>query len=93
LRDLVRLAEVRIIRHRAADWLVRTDSAPAVAALFSAAHIALPPRIRRRPPNPSPPENATAAPGVVPRRLEFRRNAAQSTTCKIQVFKSGQVAR
>src|ERR1700751_2575402 len=30
----------------------------------------------RRPPNPSPPENAAAAQGVVPRRLEFRRNAS-----------------
>ena len=26
-------------------------------------------------PSPNPPENAAAAPGVVPRRLEFRRNA------------------
>ena len=79
LRDLDRLAEVRI-RHRGADWLVRTDAAPAVTALFRAAHIALPPRARHaRPPprpNPSPPENAAAAPGVVPRRPEFRRNAS-----------------
>jgi hypothetical protein len=50
LRDLDRLAEVRI-RHRGADWLVRTDAAPAVAALFRAAHIALPPRAcHARPP-------------------------------------------
>ena len=53
LRDLDRLAEVRI-RHRGADWLVRTDAAPAVAALFRAAHIALPPRARHaRPPPPA----------------------------------------
>jgi len=34
LRDLDRLAEVVRIRHRGTDWLVRTDAAPAVAALF-----------------------------------------------------------
>ena len=32
-RDLDRLAQVRI-RHRKADWLVRSDASPAVAALF-----------------------------------------------------------
>jgi Transposase DDE domain len=53
LRDLDRLAEVRI-RHRGAEWLVRTDVAPDVAALFRAAHVALPPRARKaRPPPPA----------------------------------------
>ena len=53
LRNLDRLAEVRI-RHRGADWLVRTDAAPAVAALFRAAHVALSPRAQKaRPPPPS----------------------------------------
>ena len=33
LRDLDRLAQARI-RHRGADWLVRTDAAPAVTMLF-----------------------------------------------------------
>ena len=52
LRDLDRLAEVRI-RHRGADWLVRTDAAPTVTALFKHAHVALPPRARQaRPPPP-----------------------------------------
>ena len=51
LRDLDRLAEVRI-RHRGADWLVRTDAQPAVAALFRAAHVALPPRARKARPPP-----------------------------------------
>jgi Transposase DDE domain len=51
LRDLDRLAEVRI-RHRGADWLVRTDAAPPIAALFRAAHIALPPRARKTYPPP-----------------------------------------
>ena len=46
LRDLDRLAEVRI-RHRGADWLVRTDAQPAIATLFRAAHVALPPRARK----------------------------------------------
>jgi len=52
LRDLDRLVEVRI-RHRGADWRVRTDVAPAVAALFRAAHVALPPRARQARPPPS----------------------------------------
>ena len=52
LRDLDRLAEVRI-RHRGADWLVRTDAAPHVAALFRAARLALPPRARKARPPPS----------------------------------------
>jgi transposase len=51
LRDLDRLAEVRI-RHRGADWMARTDAAPPVAALFRAAHVALPPRAREAPPPP-----------------------------------------
>ena len=43
LRDLDRLQQVRI-RHRDNDWLVRTDAAKSIAALFGHAHIALPPR-------------------------------------------------
>ena len=53
LRDLDRLQEVSI-RHRGADWLVRTDAAPAVAMLFKSAHVALPPRVRPARPPPSP---------------------------------------
>jgi transposase len=52
LRHLDRLAEVRI-RHRGADWVVRTDAAPAVATLFRAAHVALPPRARKARPPPT----------------------------------------
>ena len=94
LRDLDRLPQVRI-RHRGADWLVRTDASPAVAALFKRAHIALPPRAHQaRTPAASPaqirPENAAVAPGVVPRQLEFRQNANNNQLlAKIQVFKSG----
>ena len=77
LRDLDRLAEVPI-RHRGAEWLVRTDAAPHVAALFRAARFALPPRARKARPPPSaqsnPPQNAAAAPGVAPRRPEFHQN-------------------
>ena len=54
LRDLDRLQQVRI-RHRGADWLVRTDAAPAVTALFNHAHIALPPRARQPVPRRQPP--------------------------------------
>ncbi len=58
LRDLDRLAEVRI-RHRGVDWVVRTDAAPAVTALFKHARIALPPRVRQaRPPPPVPSKSA-----------------------------------
>ena len=53
LRELDRLAEVRI-RHRSADRLVRTDAAPAVAALFRAA-MSLPPRARKARPAPDQP--------------------------------------
>jgi len=91
-RDLDRVAQVRI-RHRDADWLVRTDATPAVTTLFKHAHVALPPRARqtrpRRPPNPNPPKNAAAARGVVPRVLNFAETPAQSTFCKFEVFKSG----
>src|ERR1019366_4261340 len=40
LRDLDRLQNVRL-EHRGADWLVRTDATPNVAALFRHAHIVL----------------------------------------------------
>jgi hypothetical protein len=54
LRDLDRLAQVRI-RHRSADWLVRTDAASDVTRLFTCAHVALPPRAHQaRPPTPAP---------------------------------------
>ena len=77
LRDLDRLAQARI-RHRGADWLVRTDAAPAVTMLFkrpaspcrrapiTPAPAAGPVQIRSKPPRP---------PQVVPRQAEFRRNA------------------
>ena len=41
LRDLDRLQNVRL-EHRGADWLVRTDATPNVAALFLHVHIVLP---------------------------------------------------
>jgi len=67
LRNLDRLAEVRS-RHRGADWLVRTDAAPAVAALFRAAHVALPPRARPARPPPSPPDRPAKKRRGRPRR-------------------------
>ncbi len=51
LRDLDRLAQVRI-RHRGADWLLRTDAAPSITSLFRRAHVALPPRARQARPPP-----------------------------------------
>jgi transposase len=59
LRDLDRLQQLRI-QHRGADWLVRTDAAPSVTALFRAAHVALPSRARQTaPPKPQvPPASA-----------------------------------
>jgi transposase len=55
LRDLDRLQQVRI-QYRGADWLVRTDAAPTITALFRQAHVALPPRARQTaPPKPTAP--------------------------------------
>ncbi len=67
------------VQYHGADWMVRTDAARTIAALFRQAHVALPPRARqtapRRSPRPpqNPPQNAEAAPSIVPRRLESRR--------------------
>jgi hypothetical protein len=66
LRDLNRLAQVRI-RHRGADWLVRTDASPAAARLFKTARLALPPRARQAKPPPAPPKRPTKRRGR-PRR-------------------------
>jgi hypothetical protein len=49
LRDLDRLQQARL-RHHSADWLLRTDATPMIAALFRHAHIALPPRARQTAP-------------------------------------------
>jgi transposase len=55
LRDLDRLQQVRL-QYRGADWLVRTDAAPTITALFRQAHVALPPRARQTaPPKPTAP--------------------------------------
>src|SRR5208283_4129286 len=55
LRDLDRLQQLRL-QYRGADWLVRTDAAPTITALFRQAHVALPPRARQTtPPKPTAP--------------------------------------
>jgi hypothetical protein len=59
LRDLARLQQVRLA-HRGVDWLVRTDVAPNVAALFRAPHVALPPRARRLAPAKAAPPSSFA---------------------------------
>jgi hypothetical protein len=70
LRDLDRLQQLRI-RHRQADWLVRTDASPALAAVFRCAKIALPPRVAPIAPPPATPPPKPAA----KRRGRPRRSA------------------
>jgi hypothetical protein len=53
-RDLDRLTQARI-RHNDADWFVRADVSPTLAALFKRANIALPPRAYPARPPPPPP--------------------------------------
>ena len=69
LRDLDRLQQVRI-RHRDADWLVRTDASAVLAALFRHARIALPPRAKPITPPAKPP------PKPVPKRRGRPRRSA-----------------
>jgi transposase len=57
-RGLDRLLEARLV-HKDKDWLIRTDAEPAIASLFRAAQIALPPRARQTSP---PPPQPMAAP-------------------------------
>ena len=68
LRDLDRLQQLRI-RHRHADWLVRTDASPTLAAVFRCAKIALPPRVKPiAPPPATPPPKPPAKRRGRPRR-------------------------
>ena len=70
LRDLDRLTQTTI-RHNGADWRVRSDASPTVAALFKCAHIALPPRAHQLRPPPAAP-----APTRVPKRRGRPRRSA-----------------
>lgn len=85
------------IEHRGADWLVRTDAAPSITALFRAAHVALPLRARQTaPPKPSlppPAKKRRGRPRPSPRRLEFRRKRHKIKLCKNPAFKWGLTAR
>jgi hypothetical protein len=68
LRDLDRLQQLRM-RHRGADWLVRTDAAPALTAVFRHAKIVLPPRVKPlAPPPATPPPKPAPKPRGRPRR-------------------------
>jgi transposase len=67
LRDLDRLQQLRM-RHRGADWLVRTDASPALAAVFRHAKIALPSRVKPLAPPATPPPKSTAKRRGRPRR-------------------------
>jgi len=68
LRDLDRLTQTTI-RHNGADWRVRSDASPTIAALFKHARIALPPRAHqpRPPPEVTPPKRAPKRRGRPPR--------------------------
>src|SRR6516164_11425168 len=70
LRDLDRLQQLRV-RHRQADWLVRTDASPTLAAVFRCANSALPPRVKPIAPPPATPPPKPAA----KRRGRPRRSA------------------
>jgi hypothetical protein len=70
-RDLDRLSQVRIRRHCGADWLVRSDAAPAVKTLFKHTHVALPTR---------PPGSAPAAPQPKPARKRGGRPTRSATS-------------
>ena len=70
LRDLDRLQQLRI-RYRQADWLVRTDASPTLAAVFRCAKIALPARVKPIAPPPATPPPKLAA----KRRGRPRRSA------------------
>ena len=73
LRDLDRLQQVRL-QYRGADWMVRTDAARTITALFRQAHVALPPRARQTaPPKPTAPRKST------PKRRGRPRRSATST--------------
>jgi transposase len=67
LRDLDRLQQLRM-RHRGADWLVRTDASPALAAVFRHAKIALPSRVKPLAPPATPPPKSAAKRRGRPRR-------------------------
>ncbi len=75
MRDLDPPAEVRI-RHRCADWPVRTDPAWAVSAAGKPAP--------RRLPNRNAPRNAAATSGAQCHAdLNFAGRPAELITCKI----------
>ena len=73
LRDLDRVQNVRL-KHRGADWLVRTDATRNVAALFRHAQVALPPRARQT----APPKAASSLTSVHKRRGRPKRSATSS---------------
>ena len=70
LRDLDRLQQVRL-QYRGADWMVRTDAAPTITALYRQAHVALPPRARQT----APPKPAASTKSAPKRRGRPKRSA------------------
>ena len=73
LRDLDRLQQARL-QYRGADWMVRTDAARTITALFRQAHVALPPRARQT----APPKATAPTKSVPKRRGRPRRSATPS---------------
>jgi hypothetical protein len=73
LRDLDRLQQARL-QYRGADWLVRTDAAPTITALFRQAHVALPPRARQT----APPKATAPTKSAPKRRGRPKRSATPS---------------
>jgi transposase len=73
LRDLDRLQQVHLV-HRGSNWLVRTDAASNVSALFRRSHIALPPRARQT----APPKAPLPSISVRKRRGRPKRSATPS---------------
>jgi hypothetical protein len=79
LRDLDRLQQLRI-RHRNADWLVRTDVSPGLVAVFRHAKIALPSRVKPITPPATPPPKPGAN-----RRGRLRRSPKFARSCVISM--------
>jgi hypothetical protein len=80
------------LQYRGADWMVRTDAAQTITALFRQAHVALPPRARQTaPPKPTAPSKPAPKRRGRPKRSaspasNFAVNGWKSYACQNQVF-------
>ncbi len=62
------------VQYHGADWMVRTDAARTITALFRQAHVALPPRARQT----APPKATAPTKSAPKRRGRPRRSATPS---------------